>query len=625
MTSTNKLDFSVWAEVWIGRTKSTVFGLFSLGLLLHWVLGGKFHWLALYCSLGFMAAAWGSWPREGVATSKFLPWVTLFLVLVAGGIHFEDLAQRPIWSDEDLQVGPLLFGASGVEAATNVMQPPLFHEISGLSMRLLGPSSFSARLVSWFAGTVSVGITWLIALSLGAPWWFALSAATAVLGNNLLISYSQEAKPIALGFLFSLFFLHSLLSRKSVKWFSAASSTFALQAAIGFQGPILAVLLGALRRNKGVLIGLLLSAPFFLQIVGGPQTRTFVELLSPAGLLARWNMMIEALSRQIPELYSGSEYIFLYILGLEMARWLGRLKIPSLLPVVITPLCLLVGHFLFVNNVFALRYGIVVIPVAVLWLVYALVHSRSMKVTVLQGIASVCLIFWGVTSWTLKRDKIYEYRGRETIQYANSLQSKVKNPVLVFQFTFNPPKSSESTGLPTTRLLDSNVFPSSFKYFDLWETKEYQSEIIGRLARENPDARRALILMPRSISKISHEFWSTKTIPGVKVENVVVLDSHMPRDATDLIDVTWTGSPTDGLSRLFHSMDTLMADEHLKLNLRLVLVALALNSGDCGTVSREWQRLLEFLKFTGQDGHLSMRIFNTEREKLCKTGAFASH
>jgi mannosyltransferase len=206
------------------------------------------------------------------------------LVAVGAALRFATLDLQSYRFDEAVTVirvlHPSLFGTlSAVPRSEST--PPLYYLVAWLWSRPLGTGEAGLRSLSALAGTASIAVVYLGAVSLPLPRRSGLIAAAIVAVSPVLIWFSQDARAYALAFLLTalsfLFFARARRggSRRDLAWWALFSAlAFATHYFAGFVVlPEAALLLwgGGDRRRVGAAIAVVAAAAALLAPVALEQ------------------------------------------------------------------------------------------------------------------------------------------------------------------------------------------------------------------------------------------------------------------------------------------------------------------------------------------------------------------
>ncbi len=143
-------------------------------------------------------------------------WPLLALTALAAALRFSTLDLQSLWYDEAFTPVHVLHASlsSTLHAVVHTENtPPLWYVLEWAITRVLGTGAVALRLLSAFAGVVTVPVAWAIAGELSSR-RAAVACAAFVAVNPLLVWYSQEARAYALFVLFAalamLYFLRAL-------------------------------------------------------------------------------------------------------------------------------------------------------------------------------------------------------------------------------------------------------------------------------------------------------------------------------------------------------------------------------------------------------------------------------
>ncbi|TKJ31036.1 MAG: hypothetical protein CEE40_03005 [Chloroflexi bacterium B3_Chlor] len=127
-------------------------------------------------------------------------WAFLALLLLGFGLRLYQLTFHSLWLDETVSIYLASFPLSEIFQQGMSLQepnPPLYHLVLSLWMRVLGSSEASVRILSAFLGTIYLPALYLLGRRLFSA-RLALIATLLAVSNPFLVWYSQEARMYAL-------------------------------------------------------------------------------------------------------------------------------------------------------------------------------------------------------------------------------------------------------------------------------------------------------------------------------------------------------------------------------------------------------------------------------------------
>ncbi|MBS1891679.1 MAG: glycosyltransferase family 39 protein [Actinobacteria bacterium] len=128
------------------------------------------------------------------------------IVLIGAGLRFSTLGLQSYRYDEAVTVGRVLHAnltTTLSEVSRSESTPPLYYLLAWAWSKAFGTGELWMRSISALAGTASIVVVYLGAVSLPLPRRAALIAAAAVAVSPVLIWFSQDARAYALVFLLS--------------------------------------------------------------------------------------------------------------------------------------------------------------------------------------------------------------------------------------------------------------------------------------------------------------------------------------------------------------------------------------------------------------------------------------
>ncbi|MFW5696812.1 MAG: glycosyltransferase family 39 protein [Phototrophicaceae bacterium] len=132
-----------------------------------------------------------------------LIWTIAVLLLLAFGSRVLLLADQAVWWDEAWSVWTALQPFADVtEITARDVHPPLYQWLLFVWVRLAGISEFAIRLLSMYAGVISVALIYALARRIGGVRAGLLAALLASI-STLHIAWSQEARMYALAATFT--------------------------------------------------------------------------------------------------------------------------------------------------------------------------------------------------------------------------------------------------------------------------------------------------------------------------------------------------------------------------------------------------------------------------------------
>src|SRR5689334_13818440 len=133
-------------------------------------------------------------------------WPVIAILLIGFLIRIRGLTYQSLWLDELHTMNEAGYNISFSELFHYLrccdQHPPLYFLLEKISFSLFGHNAWAARFVSVLAGTAGIGAMYLLGKELydkKAGWIAAILTAV----NFYHISYSQEARPYILAFLFA--------------------------------------------------------------------------------------------------------------------------------------------------------------------------------------------------------------------------------------------------------------------------------------------------------------------------------------------------------------------------------------------------------------------------------------
>ncbi|MCS7060654.1 MAG: glycosyltransferase family 39 protein [Anaerolineae bacterium] len=374
-----------------------------------------------------------------ITKRRFFVLATL-LLLLAFAVRVIGLDAQSLWYDEGYSVmfvrndlGHVLTQAGALELNT-----PLYYFVLFIWTRLAGESEFSVRLVSVFAGLLTVAL----AASLGSL-RAQRTAGLWALGLMALwpahVAASQEARMYALVTMLALASFVVVLTRcmrstgRAVHWAAwavlclAAFSAHVLASFI-IAGQVVLVMIWGIKvlrqRPRPVMLSTFkapLVALVSIALLTGAWTLWLLSFRSAYGTsfsdpLNVFTTLAHSLAslilpRNLPA--SWIPYATTFAAGVMLSATTLSLKAR---PVMAVGLLSLIGIAVFcaITGKYAARYSAVVAPFWVAGLGIALVPMAQSYVRWSTGIGAVCLVFTALGVWAWRTDPIYaneDYRG----------------------------------------------------------------------------------------------------------------------------------------------------------------------------------------------------------------------
>jgi mannosyltransferase len=134
---------------------------------------------------------------------RFYQLLPLFVVLLAAALRFYALDNQSLWNDEgnSLRLAQRTF-PDLIQTASHDIHPPGYYLALSMWRNLTGDSEFALRLLSAFAGVLTVACVFALGRSLFA-WGAGLVAALLIAMNSFSVYYAQEARMYSLLALFA--------------------------------------------------------------------------------------------------------------------------------------------------------------------------------------------------------------------------------------------------------------------------------------------------------------------------------------------------------------------------------------------------------------------------------------